>query len=48
MTTHIALSKVWHSTWLEGLCKTRARAVDIPTDSLAEHVVFSFDMELPQ
>ena len=48
MTTHIALSKVWHSTWLEGFCKTKAGAIDNPTYLLAKHVVFSFDMELPQ
>ncbi len=48
MTTHIALSKVWRSIWLEELCKTKAGAVDIPTYLLGQHVEFSFDMGLPQ
>ncbi len=45
---HIALSKVWHSVKLGGLCKTKAGAGDIPIYLFGQHLQFSFDMVLPQ
>ena len=45
---HIALSKVWRSVKIRGMCKTKAGVVHVPIYFLVQHLPSSFDVELPQ